>query len=151
MMQRFAIVSAVLVLAACSTEQPEVTEPEEVAEDFVTANGSPPGVYEFTGADGSVSLITVNADGSFSQMTPDGEYGATGTLEVVEGRTCARLETTGAEPLCYTESEPAEDGSFTTTPDGGEPIAVRPISPDELSEGEAEAQDTGDEMAEASE
>ncbi|WP_340588528.1 hypothetical protein [Erythrobacter alti] len=133
-MQRSAIVSAVLVLTACSAGEPEVAEPEEVAvSDFVTANGSPPGVYEFTGGDGSSSIITINADGTFSQMTPEGTHGAEGFLEVMDGRTCARLETRGAEPLCYTETAPAADGSFTTTPDGGEPIAVRPLTNAEVS------------------
>ena len=132
-MHRLAIVASVFALVACSAEPAVESEPEEAVADFVTANGSPPGTYEFTGADGATSLITVEADGSFSQMAPDGTFGATGTLEVVDGKTCARLQTRGAEPLCYTEGERAEDGSFMSTPDGGETIQVRPLSPDEVS------------------
>jgi len=135
MMRRLTIFAGVLALTACGVQPEAASEPEETVTDFTLANGAPPGMYEMTGGDGSSSIITIAADGTFSQMTPEGTHGATGTLEVVNGQTCFRLRERGAEPLCYTEGELADDGSFTTTPDGGEAIEVRPYSPDGIAEG----------------
>ena len=120
-MRKLAIWGLVIVLVACSSEQPAT----EVA-SFTTANGSPAGKYEYSAADGTTSIMTFNADGTYSQITPDGTHGSNGTVSVVGGKTCFKVHVPGAEPLCYAESERTDDGSFTATPDGGEPLSVKP-------------------------
>ena len=128
----FAIVP--LVLAACTSEPAEETPAAEPAAAeaevaaMVTANGSQPGTYEATTADGLVNTSTLNADGSYTDTAADGTVQAEGTWAVTDGKTCFSPTTEGVEAMCFTESEVAEDGSFTATPDEGEPVTVRPVA-----------------------
>ena len=117
-----------LLIAACSAEPAE--EPSDTGTEVPaagTANGSPAGAYEVAAADGTSSIVTLNADGTYSQVTPEGTYGAEGTYAIVDGKTCFKQRQVGAEPLCYTETAPSEDGSYTATPEGGEPLTVTPV------------------------
>lgn len=122
-----------LVLASCSNEQTEGTPANEPAtfesepESMVTANGSKPGTYEVTGSDGTVSRTALNADGTYTDTAADGTVVAEGTWTVTDGKTCFAPSTEGVEAMCFTETAPAEDGSFTATPDEGEPVTVRPL------------------------
>jgi hypothetical protein len=120
------------VLAACSSEPAEepVIEETAVAETsaMAAANGSPPGVYEATAPDGTVTTTTLNADGTYTDVDAEGTTVAAGTWAVTDGKTCFSPTTEGAEAMCYTESAPAEDGSFTATPDEGDPVTVRPAA-----------------------
>lgn len=126
-MHKLAIVSATCLLAACSGGPVEKTEEAvSVSEGMTTANGTPAGTYHVAAADGTASLVTLNADGSYSQMTPEGTYPGEGTFAVVDGKTCFKVRAVGAQPTCYSETERASDGSYTATPDGGEPLTVTP-------------------------
>lgn len=135
-MRRIALVLVPLaILAACSSEPAEepVTEgpvSEELAEEPIptAANGSPAGTYEVTAADGTVSTSTLNADWTYEDTAADGSVLAEGTWAVVDGKTCFTPTTEGEEAMCYTESAPAADGSFTATPDEGDPVTVRPAA-----------------------
>ena len=111
-MRKLIIATSILVLAAWTepAEQNEETAvPTEVeAAEPTVANGSPPGTYSDTAADGTLV--------------------AEGTWAVVDGKTCFTATTEGQEPMCFTESAPAEDGSFIATPDAGDPVTVRPAA-----------------------
>lgn len=126
-MRIHALVAPTLLLTACSGQPAEEVVEADADVPFVTANGSPAGVYEVSAADGTVSIVTLNADATYSQITPEGTNPAQGTLQVVDGKTCFRVQSVGAEPLCYTESALNEDGTYTATPDGGEPLTVKPM------------------------
>jgi hypothetical protein len=132
-MRRLAFLIAPLVLASCSNEQTEgtpVNEPasfESEAASMVTANGSKPGAYEVTDSDGTVSRTVLNADGTYTDTAADGSVVAEGTWTVTDGKTCFAPSTEGVEAMCFTETAPATDGSFTATPDNGEPVTVRPL------------------------
>ena len=121
------------ILAACSSEPAEEPVADETvaaeAPAMVTANGSPPGVYEATAADGTVTIATLNADGTYTDTDDAGATVAEGTWAVTDGKMCFSPTTEGVAPMCYTESPPAEDGSFTATPDEGDPVTVRPAAP----------------------
>ncbi|WAT16880.1 hypothetical protein OZN62_07960 [Aurantiacibacter sp. MUD11] len=121
-----------IVLAACSSEE---TEPVVETTDFVTANGTSAGIYEVSAEDGTTSIVTIYADGTYSQVTPDGTQAAAGELSVVDGKTCFRARVAGSQPLCYTETPPDADGAYTATPEGGEPLTVRPYDPSATTEG----------------
>lgn len=136
-MRGFALLAFGLSLVACAGEDVE-TE----AADFVTANGTTAGVYEVSAADGTVSIVTINADGTYSQMTPDGGNAADGILEIVDGQTCFKVRRPGAVALCYTETEPAEDGSYTATTDSGLELTVRPYAAP--AEGETESEEAAE-------
>jgi hypothetical protein len=122
------------ILAACSSEpaeEPVIEEPmEEMAEApaMTAANGSPAGSYEVTAADGTVTTSTLNADGTYVDMAADGSVLAEGTWTVTGGKTCFTPTTAGEEAMCYTETAPAADGSFTATPAEGDPVTVRPAA-----------------------
>lgn len=131
-MRVYALLALGLSVAACSGAQDDAE-----TGDFVTANGTPAGVYEVSAADGTVSIVTINADGTYSQATPDGANAAQGSLEIVDGQTCFKVRQPGATALCYTETEPAADGSYTATTDSGLELTVRPyVAPPEGESGE---------------
>ena len=120
---------AMLVVACNQSEpapEPEPTETEAPA--ATAANGSPAGTYEATAADGTVTTSTLNADGTYVDTAADGTVLAEGTWAVTDGKTCFTPTTGGVEAMCYTETAPAADGSFTATPDSGEPVTVRPAA-----------------------
>ena len=118
-------------LAACSKPAPDPA-PEPTAEETTAAatpavaNGSAPGTYEVVAADGSIGTSVINADGTYSDMDAEGKVIAEGTWAVVDGKTCFTPTTEGVAAMCFTETAPAEDGSFTATPDEGDPVTVRP-------------------------
>lgn len=124
------------ILAACSSEPAEEPATEDVAEEIAeapamtAANGSPAGTYEVTAADGTVTSSTLNADGTYVDTGADGSVLAEGTWAVVDGKTCFTPVTEGEETMCYTETAPGADGSFTATPDEGDPVTVRPAAAD---------------------
>lgn len=123
-------------LAACSSESAdEAAADNAIVEEpapATVANGSAAGTYAATAPDGSVTVTTVNEDGTYTDADTDGNITAEGTWAVTDGKTCFSPTTEGATPMCYTESAPAEDGSFTATPDEGDPLTVAPyVAPTE--------------------
>lgn len=112
-----------LLLGACSGETAETASAE-----FVTANGTGAGTYEVSSPTGDVSIVTINSDGTYSQMTPDGGNAAEGTLEVVDDKTCFKVRRAGATALCYSETEPDENGAYTATTETGLELTVRPYA-----------------------
>lgn len=138
-MRGLIMLSASLLMVSCSGEEPA---PEII--DFVTANGTPAGTYEVSAADGTMSIVTINADGTYSQVTPDGLNPADGTLEVIEGQTCFKVRQVGSTPLCYTETERQADGAYTATTDDGLELTVRPhVAPAEAGEDAGAAEASG--------
>ena len=124
-------------LAACNNAAEEADTAEAEADtaaaeaaptaEMVTANGSAPGTYEVTAADGTKTQSLLNADGTYTDTDADGTVTATGTWSVVDGKTCFDEE--GDEPaVCYTETAPGADGTFTATPDEGEAVTVKRLS-----------------------
>jgi len=129
-MKKIAIIAAIAALASCS--KPAPTEP--VAEETVpvtetaaatSANGSAAGTYTVVAADGSTGTSVLNADGTYSDTSADGTV-AEGTWAVVDGKTCFTGKEEGAKAVCWTESAPGADGSFTATSDSGETVTVKP-------------------------
>ena len=132
-MRELSIAIAACLAAACSQNPATPTEDadaEPVAR--TTANGSPPGTYLMAAADGTASLVTIYADGNYSQVMPDGSYPARGTFEVVEGKTCFKVHIAGAMPNCFTESEPDEDGTYTAVLDSGEELTITPYTAEDV-------------------
>ncbi|HSG33730.1 MAG TPA: hypothetical protein VLA37_04285 [Sphingomonadaceae bacterium] len=126
-MKKLILIAGVLAIAGCQAEpveEPVVEEPEPAA--MVTANGSPAGVYDATAPDGTVTTSTLNADGTYTDTDASGAVIAEGTWAVTDGKTCFSPTTEGATAMCYTETAPGADGSFTATPDEGDPVTVTP-------------------------
>lgn len=115
---------AVLGLAACAPGETETEVVEEPAvEEVAAAPGSvAPGNYLVTDADGETPF-TMNEDGTWSGVDDEGNE-QSGTSEIVDGKICFTTE--GEEEAnCWTNSEVAEDGSFTSVSDDGEEVSVR--------------------------
>ena len=141
-MRNLIFLMAPLALAACAQEaEVEVTDTEEVEVAAVTtANGTvTPMTGEVSNAEGSQGMSTLNADGTYQDLDTEGGVVAEGTWAVVGGKTCFTPTTEGVEGQCWTESEPAEDGSFTATSDAGEEVTVSPVTAEEETAEEAEA------------
>jgi len=129
-MRAFAYLALPLILALSSGEQaqgaPATGKP--AAKSMVTANGSKPGTYEVKHADGTVTRTILNADGTYRDLGANGKLAAEGKWNVAGGKTCFAPTTKGAEPMCFKETPPAKDGSFTATPDKGKPVKVTPAA-----------------------
>lgn len=127
-MKRFAILLAATAFAACSSEPAEEAAETPAAEE-TTAASDMPGSYEITQADGTKLTATVLADGTYTDRDANGQVVEHGTWATTDGKECFTPAADSAgEPTCYTVSEPAEDGTMTATPDGGEPITVKKIA-----------------------
>ncbi len=127
-MKKFLFVAGLATVAACNESEPapEPLPTETAAVVMVTGNGSPPGTYLATAADGTVTTSTLNADGTYSDTDADGAVLAEGSWTATDGKTCFMPTTEGVEPMCYTEAPPGPDGSFVATPDTGDPVTVKP-------------------------
>ncbi|WP_427968508.1 hypothetical protein [Altererythrobacter sp.] len=130
-MRKIALILAPVALAACSSEPAEQAPADDAAaepamEAPTVANGSGPGTYLATAADGTVTTTVIGADGTYSDTDAEGNVIAEGSWAVTDGKTCFTPTTEGVEPMCFTETAPAEDGSFTATPDSGDPVTVKP-------------------------
>lgn len=130
-MRKIACLAVPLLLAACSSEPAEeaaVEEPFETQAVMTAANGSPPGSYTVTAANGTVTTTELKADGTYVDTAADGTVVAEGSWTVTDGKTCFTPTTEGVDAMCYTETAPAADGSFTATPDEGDPVTVAPAA-----------------------
>ncbi|WP_338465868.1 hypothetical protein RXV95_09805 [Novosphingobium sp. ZN18A2] len=140
-MKKLLVLSFVGALAAC--QQQPAPEPTPTATETeatpLTANGSPPGVYEATSADGTVTTTTINADGTYTDTDASGKVLAMGAWSVKDGKTCFTPTGGSAEPQCYTETAPAADGSFTVTSDKGETQSVKPAASEAAPDASASA------------
>ena len=129
-MKRLLMVSLVGTLAACQPEPAEEPVVDDAAEaaPVTVANGVPVGTFAVTNADGTEGTTVINADGTYSDSDADGKLIEEGSWAVVDGKTCFTPTTEGREAMCFTETAPGEDGSFTATPDEGDPVTVRPAA-----------------------
>jgi len=101
------------------------TSPAPAAAAIVTANGSTPGTFEVTTKDGAKGKAVLMADGTYLDTDPKGKE-TKGAWNVTGGKTC--FDPDGAEgPTCYAETPVGADGSFTATPDKGDPVTVKKV------------------------
>lgn len=131
-MTKLLAATAILALTACAEQEAEDAMAEEAVEETAAVGG--PGTYEVTYADGSVGTLTSNEDGTFSAMI--GEEAGTGTYTEEDGKVCFDADGDEEGAMCWTNSEPGEDGSWTSTSDDGEVVTVRLVE-EEAAEEEA--------------
>lgn len=120
-MKRVLMGAGLLALAACSQA--------EKADDTATEPEKPAivGTYEETTPDGELMVTTINADGTYAESVK-GEVSESGYWSQAEGKTCFDPLGDDTPQRCFTTTEPGEDGTFTATPDEGDPITVKKIS-----------------------
>ncbi len=120
-MKRIVAIASIAVLAACSPAETEAPAEEAAAE--APAEESMVGTYDVTTEEGS-GTTTIDVDGNYTN-TVDGEVTDTGTVARVDGKACFTSSEEGAVAECWTDSEPAEDGSWVATSDEGVAVTVR--------------------------
>ena len=127
-MRASAYLALPLVLAFCSSQQVQAgpATAKAATKGMVTANGSKPGTYNVKHADGAVTRTILSAAGTYRDLAANGKVEAEGKWTVSGGKTCFAPTTKGAEAMCFKETPPAKDGSFTATPDKGKPVTVMP-------------------------
>ena len=133
-MKKLIAVAAIAGLAACAEPATEEATEEVAVEEAAPAVGGP-GTYEVTWSDGAVSTMTTKEDGTWSATR--GNESATGTVEDVDGKACFDTDGDDEGAMCWTASEPAEDGSWTSTSDDGQVVTVRPVAAAETADAEA--------------
>jgi len=117
-MRKFVIFATCVALAGCGSSEVEAPEAEAEnaeAQEFTldsTAMGNIAGTYEVKLADGSVSMQTINPDGTYVDTTPDGTRIGGGTWRTGDkGKMCFDPEGNDPEE-CYIGGAPGEDGAF---------------------------------------
>jgi hypothetical protein len=121
----------IMALAACNQSQPAAAPVKQV--NAATPAPQPssrtkPGTYSVTELDGTKMTSVLAGDHTYTN-TVHGQRTEAGAWAIVGGKTCfTPSEGTGAYPRCYVDSPLGEDGTFTATPDRGEPITVKKIA-----------------------
>ncbi|MFZ1742480.1 MAG: hypothetical protein WAT93_06475 [Pontixanthobacter sp.] len=124
-MKKLFVIAGVVALAACSkAEAPVEADKTETAAAVAPAEESMAGTYDVTNADGTTGSTTVDADGNYVDMV-DGKETARGTIKVTKGQTCFNSSEKGSAPECWTDGEPAADGSWVSTSDEGVKVTVK--------------------------
>ena len=136
-MNKLAILAPLALLAACG-DRDDAAAPEAAASDTMpmyagaatapavtTANGATPGSYDVTGPDGTKTVSTLMADGTYVDRDEAGKVTEKGTWAVKDGKTCFDAEGDVAE-VCYTEGAQNADGSFDATGPDGKVAKVKP-------------------------
>ena len=128
-MKKFIPLIAIAALAACQAEEPAVEE-EAVEEAPAMSIAPPAGSYQTVWEDGTTYDVVVGEGGSITQTSADGEVMSGMFVAGEEGKRCIDY---GGEQgvICATESEPAEDGSWTVTGDDGGSFTVTPVVEEE--------------------
>ena len=129
-MKKLILLAGIAALAACSGKEPaaeETAAAEAPAAEVAAAPaaGPTPGSYDVTGPDGAKLVATLMADGSYVQRDEADKVLEKGKWAVKDGKTCFDDDTAKAE-VCFTDSAPAADGSFTATEADGKVSQVKP-------------------------
>lgn len=131
-MKKILLLATVAALAACSPKADNTAAPandmvapetanDAMANDTAAAwTGFEPGTYAVTEAKGKAD-VTINADGTFTSKGADGKT-ESGTFVMKGAKGCFTPK--GAAEMCYTNSAPGADGSWTGTADDGSKATV---------------------------
>ena len=124
-MKLYLTLAGCLALAACGSNETEDTAaaPADVAEatpapDTVTP-AAMAGTYEVTLPDGTVTMQTLSADGTYIDRM-DGEVTERGTWRQQGDQLCYDPEGEAATEQCYAGGEPGPDGAFEIRDDAGD-------------------------------
>ena len=133
-MKKLALLASVALLASCGSKEPapdataaaDASMPmdAEAGASSAPIASATPGSYDITGPDGSKSVDTLMADGTFVSRDLADKVTDKGTWTSKDGKTCFNSE--GKTEMCYSESARAADGSFSATGADGKVTQVKP-------------------------
>jgi len=133
-MKKLALLAGVALLASCGAKTDDAAAPEVAASDTIpmdvgTPSAAPvaaatPGSYDVTYADGTTSVDTLMADGTYVSRDASDKVTEKGKWTSAAGKTCFTPE--GKTEMCFAESARAADGSFEATGADGKVTKVKP-------------------------
>ncbi len=122
-MKKLIVLASCVALAACSKGEAPAEPDAEVTAEAPAEEESMAGTYDATYPDGTKRTTTIDAEGNFVNYDGETEVGR-GTVAMVNDQTCFNSAEEGSAPVCYTDGEPAEDGSWVATADDGTEVTV---------------------------
>lgn len=131
-MKKLALLAGVALLASCGSEAPapeatataDTTMPMDAGATPAVAVAATPGSYDVTGPDGTKTVDTLMADGTYVTRDTGDKVVDKGAWTSKDGKTCFTPE--GKTETCYSESARAADGSFGATGPDGKVTQVKP-------------------------
>ena len=128
-MKRLALIVGVALLASCGSKEPAPEATADATMPMDAASAAPvaaatPGSYDVTAPDGTKTVDTLMADGTFVTRDTADKVTDKGTWTSKDGKTC--FTSAGKAELCYSESAHAADGSFSATGADGKVTQVKP-------------------------
>ena len=133
-MKKLALIAGVALLASCGSKEPapEATATADASMPMDAAAGASsapvasatPGSYDVTGPDGTKTVDTLMADGTYVTRDPSDKVTDKGSWTSKDGKTCFTPE--GKAEICYAEGARAADGSFSATGADGKVTQVKP-------------------------
>ena len=132
-MKKLALIVGVALLASCGSKEP-APEATTIADASMPmdAGAAPaaavpavtPGSYDVTGPDGTKTVDTLMADGTYVTRDTSDKVVDKGAWATKDGKTCFTPE--GKTETCYAETARAADGSFSATGPDGKVTQVKP-------------------------
>lgn len=119
-MIKYLPIAGLAVLAACNQAAPGVDEAQAAAAPTGPHSNAAPGTYTHT-SDGHMIITHLESDGSYTDWVA-GEMKESGKWAVENNKTCYHPDK--GEARCTSDGPVAADGSYTATPDQGEPYTV---------------------------
>lgn len=130
-MKRIIAIAGVIALGACAESAPEAEPVEEAEAEAAETDWSAwAGSYDIAYEDGTTVMLTVRDGGTYEAVFGEDDT-RTGTVEMGdEGQICYTNDDGESPTECWTNSEAAEDGSWTSTSDSGVTVTVNRIVPE---------------------
>ena len=131
-MKKLVLLAGIALLASCGSKEPapeatataDASMPMDAAASSAPVAAVTPGSYDVTGPDGTKSVDTLMADGTYVSRDLQDKVTDKGTWTSKDGKTCFTSE--GKAEMCYAETARAADGSFSATGADGKVTKVKP-------------------------
>lgn len=130
-MRTIMLIAGLAALAACSkpADAPAAADSSAapVADASAATSASPAGDYTFVNKEKKTGKLTVAADNSYVVTLPDGTV-QKGTVANKDGKSCYDGEGDTPPTMCWTNGEPAADGTWIATSDDGQVVTVTRVA-----------------------
>jgi hypothetical protein len=127
-MRLILVATTAIALGACQqAAAPAAEEAAPAAPAAAPTAQAQPGTYEVTMKDGSKEITVIKEDGTYEDQDLDGKVTETGKWTNSDGKSCFYPDG-GKDVECSTGTPIGPDGTFTATPEKGDPVTVKKIS-----------------------